>query len=493
MTAEDITEPLGHFSLGDIMGILWRRRYWVLVPFVIGTLAAATASFVMQPVYQSQSTMLIETPLIPSSLVASPFSTYADERIAKIRQQILSRANLLQLINKDELYRRERDSEAIEAILSRMRSAINVELVSASAGNSQNRGANTTIAFTLSYRYADPDDAYRVATDLTQMFIREDKRLRTEQAAGAAGFLKNRADELRDRLIEVENKRRTLQARFGGAMPEQAVLSAQTSTALRAELSRIDSEIQSIMQQNGLLAVRTQEASTTTEPAARAEVRRARQALDRLKATLSDSHPDVIAAREALETAKAAASEESTTRSGVSAVTAEIEVGRSRIAALNQRRNQLVGAISSTDRMVAQSPQAAYELNNLERDHENLKQQYAEIRAKQLEAQVAANLQTEDKGERFLVVDPPEIPLKPISPNRLKLMLTGTLGGIGVGLAMILLWELLAARIHGAGTIARLTGEEPLGAIPVMKHGPLPSLLTPIDRFMLWQARRNAP
>jgi uncharacterized protein involved in exopolysaccharide biosynthesis len=491
MTSINSDELSGGIRLGDVMGMLWRRRFWILAPFAIGSLGALAAGFIMQPIFQSGSMLLIESPLIPNSLVASPFSSYADERIAKIRQQILSRANLLKLIHDNNLYPTERERLPIEAVLAKLRDAIHVELVSAGAG--QSRGANTTIAFNLSFSYPTAQIAYRVATQLTGMFINEDKRLRTEQASGAAGFLKLRADELRDRLIEVENNRRAVQARFAGAMPEQAVLSAQTNTALRAELSRIDGEVQSLIQQNNMLATRAQDAPAAGESAARAEVRGAQQTLDRLSAKLSDSHPDLIAARDALAAAKAAAHAEGSIRAGANAIAGEIAVGRQRIAALSQRHNQLVGAIANTDRLVAQSPQAAYELNNLERDHENLKQQYAEIREKQLEAQVAANLQNEDKGEHFVVVDPPELPLRQISPNRLKLLTSGAFGGLALGLALVVILELVAGRIHGAGAIARLTGEQPLATIPAMKPGPLPSFLTPLDRFLLWLARRRAP
>jgi succinoglycan biosynthesis transport protein ExoP len=44
---------------------------------------------------------------------------------------------------------------------------------------------------------------------------------------------------------------------------------------------------------------------------------------------------------------------------------------------------------------------------------------YQEIRAKQTEVQVSQNLETEHKGERFTMIEPPLPPEKPVSPNRL--------------------------------------------------------------------------
>jgi len=85
-------------SLSEAAAVLVRRKYWLIVPAVAGTLVAAGIALVMDPVYQSSATILIESQQIPTSLVASPITSYADERIAKIRQQILSRENLVELI-----------------------------------------------------------------------------------------------------------------------------------------------------------------------------------------------------------------------------------------------------------------------------------------------------------------------------------------------------------------------------------------------------------
>lgn len=492
MNQQDEIDSNGGISGREVLGVAWRGRHLIVVPIVVGVVAAAIAGAVMSPVYVASSTLLIESPQIPATLVASPFENLADERIGKIRQQILSRPNLLRLIKRENLYPEQRASQPIENVLVTIRDAISVELVSANAGTiaTTARSADPTIAFSLGFRYDEPDRAFRVARELTAMFLEADKKLRTEQAAGATEFLQERADELRDRLIEAEDKRREIQLRFAGALPEQIALSTQTSAALQSEVSRIDSEIQSINQQNVLLAGRSNEMAQA-DPPARAEVRRAEQALARLRATLSDQHPDVMAAREAVSLAQQAERNEPQMQTASGRLSEEISGGRSRIAVLSQRRGQLLAAIANGERQLAQSPQAAYELNNLNSDLENLRQQYVSIREKQLEAQVAANLQIENKGERFSVVDPPTLPLEPISPRRLQLLMIGAVVGLALGLLLTLAMELITGRVNGASRIARLTGALPLATIPMMKPGPLSGVVSSIDRVLLWHARRR--
>ncbi len=469
MTAlEDPGETGGALPLGDLLGMIRRGRRTVLAVFVAAMGAAIAAAFLTETRYRASSALLIESQQIPTSLVAAPDANYADERIGKIRQQILSRANLLHLIKTHNLYPALRDKMAEEHLLAVMRSAISVDLVSA---NSNQQGARSTIAFNLSYTYPDAKLAFEVTRQLTDMFIGADKRLRTEQADGATVFLKRRADELRDRLVEVESRRREVQARYGGALPDQLAVSNQSSAALRADLARIEMEMQTVLHQNSTLAAQAQEPAAVAESPARAEVRRAQQVVDRLAATLSDAHPDVIAAREALETARAAARNEPPAPTGLAVIDAALTAGRNRLVSLEEQRRQLVGAIARADRIVAMSPQAAYELNNVERDLDNLRQQYRDIREKQLEAQVASNLQSEGKGEHFSVVDPATLPIDPVSPNRLMLLAIGLIGGIAGGVALVVARELVAGRIHGAGALTRLTGAPPLAAVPVM-HAP---------------------
>ena|GEM_PF-4416936 len=111
-------------------------------------------------------------------------------------------------------------------------------------------------------------------------------------------------------------------------------------------------------------------------------MRRAEDRLAQLLAVHSDVFPDFIAARAEVERQKA-----------------ELSDLAPRPAAPNRSRQWPISTSAP------HSPHAAYERNMIEREYDNIKRQYDSLREKQLEAQVAANLQSEDKGERFTVVD----------------------------------------------------------------------------------------
>lgn len=465
------------FSPGEIAAILYRRRLWIMIPLLVGLLAAIIASVMIQPVYRSSATLLVDSQQIPNNLVASPQSNYSDEQIAKIRQRILSRDNLTDVIRRDNLYPSERRRLPLEDVLHIMRTAISIDLVGSASVNDAKPAS--TIAFNLSFNYREPRVAQAVAGLLVAMFRKEDKRLRTEQAADTAAFLTRRADEFRGQLVALEGKRREIENHFSGALPDQIALSAQASSSLRAEVSRIDSETQGLIQQNGLLAARTQDGAARSNPAQDA-VRQAMDRLRQLQAVYSDQYPDVIAARAQLAQATQAAHLAPNIGGDNMIVTTEIAASNARINTLASRRSALLGSIAAMDRLTALAPEAAYELNNLAREYDNLKTQYQDIREKQLEAQVAANLQSEDQGERFSLVDAPSRPIQPIRPNRPMMIATGAIAGLSLGLLAIIVFEVMSGVVHGENSVTQVMGAPPMGAIPTIEHQDIKAWYNPL-------------
>lgn len=487
MNAAQSDDLLG-FDPREIVAMFWRRWLWVVVPAILGTLAATAFVMMKEPMYRSSATLLIDSQQIPTSLVASPLTNIANERIGKIRQRIVSRESLTEIIRQQGIYKREQGEMPFDDVLNLMRQSIAVDLVGATGTDS---GAGKTIAFTLSFTYEDAAAAQAVTRRLTEMFLSEDKRFRTEQATGTAAFLERRADELRRQLTSLEDRRRTIEARYAGALPTQVAMTAQSESALRAEISRIDAETQGLAQQSSLLAAREREIAQAPQPGSEA-LRRAEERLNQLSSTYADDFPDVLAARAAVARERSSLAAR-TPDGGANVIQSEIAASRSRIDMLASRRASLVGQVGDMDRRAAMAPQASYELTMVEREYDNLKRQYEDLREKQLEAQVAANLQTEDKGERFSIVDEPSMPYEPIGAKPLSLILTGLVGGAGAGFALILTFELMTGAIHGEASLTKLMGAPPMGVVPVVRTTNAKGLRAIIQRLpFVGRDRRHA-
>jgi len=480
MSADQEPEGLGIFPR-EIFAALYRKRIWVIVPVVLGLLIALTAILLQKEQYRSTATLLIDSQQIPTTVVASPLAHIANERIAKIRQQILSRERLSALVKDNNLFPNERPNMPVDDVLDLVRKAIQVDLVGANEG--QPGGGGSTIAFTLSFTYSDPVKAQAVTRQLTETFLVEDKRFRTEQVTGTAAFLGRRADELRRQLAGLEDKRRDVEARYAGALPDHVAMSAQSNSALRAEVSRIDAESQGLSQQASLLAARADE-DTRTPPGIEA-LRRAEERLAQLSAVYADDYPEVVAARAAVRQQRASLRQDQASQ-GPSVIQREISASNARNRMLSVRRAELVQSIAEMERRTAQAPQAAYELNMIEREYENIRRQYEALREKQLDAQVSVTLQSEDKGERFSVVDESSMPHHPLGAHPAAILLAGLFAGLVVGVGSILGYELSAGTIHGAETLTRLLGAPPLTVIPAANRP------QPYARINVWIGQLKA-
>lgn len=478
MSADQDTEGLGIFPR-EIIAAIYRRRHWLILPVALGLIIAAGVVLFQKPQYRSTATLLIDSQQIPTSIVAAPLASVANERIAKIRQQVLSRETLSRIAQSNDLFPQERADIPADDLLNLIRSAITVDLVGANESQGGNNGGST-IAFTLAFTYHDPEKARAVTQQLTDIFLIEDKRFRTEQATGTAAFLGRRSDELRRQLARLEEKRREVEAHYAGALPEHVALSAQSGSALRAEISRIDAETQGLSQQSSLLAARADEVART--PPGIEALRRAEERLNQLSSTYVDSYPEVIAARAAVERQRASL-DRAQVAAGDNIIEQEIAAGHARARMLAARRSELVQAVAELERRTAQAPQAAYELNMIEREYENILRQYEALREKQMEAQVAVTLQAEGKGERFSVVDEPSMPHDPLGAQPAVILLAGLFAGLAVGIAAIMAHELITGTIHGAGTLTKLLGAPPLGVVPVTNRP------NPFARFAVWPTR----
>src|SRR5438445_9265476 len=97
--------------------IIWQRKYYALALFAVCSLAATIAAFALPTLYRSSATLLIESQELPQNVADTPGAAEVAQRIAKIRERVLSRGNLIALINQYDLYPEERASKPWSEII----------------------------------------------------------------------------------------------------------------------------------------------------------------------------------------------------------------------------------------------------------------------------------------------------------------------------------------------------------------------------------------
>ncbi|MDD1633721.1 MAG: lipopolysaccharide biosynthesis protein, partial [Methylococcaceae bacterium] len=260
------------------------------------------------------STILIEEQEIPSDLVRSTVTTFADQRIQVISQRIMTRANLMEIIKKFDLYSKDRKSKTEERILEKMRKSIKVEPISADVIDPRNGSpTRATIAFTLTFDDNNPALAQKVANELTSLFLKENIKSRTESAENATLFLTEESRRLKDKIQQLQAQLAAFKEKNLNQLPLISQLNQQELTSLSSQLLSLDSQERSLHERQfyleGELAQIDPNALATN-----ATGNRVFDMKDRLKvleseypslqASYSANHPDVIKAKREIDSLK---------------------------------------------------------------------------------------------------------------------------------------------------------------------------------------------
>jgi len=460
---------LGVFAR-QIPTILLQRRWIILGIWLAGMVAAAIALAIIPTEYRSKAVMVITPPQVPEEMVGNAIGDNVERRLDTIRQQIISRPDLIAIINRNGLYARQRESKPLSEVIDEMRRQIVLAPIESPGGSSGNNPQE--VAFELSFDYPDPDAARAVAQQLMERIVSIYSARTSAQASNAVDYLGSQQATLQRQISEVEGQINAVSSQNGRA------LAGMSAPIINAGGNSSEAMILELQRENSQLLQR--KSSGSGDPSS-AIVAAAEAQLAAARATYADGHPDVIQARQRLAEARKLARESGPSSVGAS-IDQQIAFNNSQIASLRAQsasdRAQAAMALSAQTR----GPAAQQEITALQQKLTGLNQQYQTISAKYIAAQANARANDEQLGRQLSVIEPPTIPDRPHSPNVRLIIAAGLFGGLLLGLFVALVIELLARPIRHPDTIARLTGVQPLGVVPDVRQRGTRSRLWPSFR-----------
>lgn len=292
--------------------VAFRRRRKLILFTSLGLLSvSSTLAFLWPPTYKSTATILIEEQEIPSDLVRSTITSYADQRIETIKQQVMSRTTLWKVVDQFNLYQDQRKNSPAEEIVKQFVKDIEVEVISADVVDKRTQHATkATIAFTVAYQNRSPELAQKVANELTSLFLGENLKSRERQAQEATSFLQQEAENLEHHINDIDEKVAKFKRRANGALPELTPLNQQLMNQAERELMDIDQQIRSLderkMYLEGELATikpNTPILSVTGERIldSSERLRALRAEYAAAAANLSADHPDILKMKQEID------------------------------------------------------------------------------------------------------------------------------------------------------------------------------------------------
>ena len=458
----------------DYLSIVRRRASYLIGIFVAVILISVVVAVAIPPTYRATGTVAVESQQVPDNIVPSAIKTHIDERISIIKQRVMTRDSLLKIANKYELFKEKSRSLTSSELLEAMRKQIGVELISSEEMYSNQRG-QATIAFTLSFEDKYPEVAYRVAQDLTTLFLDWNVKLRTEGATETTVFLSQESEKLKLEVERLEKLIATYKQQNSNNLPEQLTLRMTMLARAESDMREVERDIKSTKEDLRTMEVELEASKygsgddlPQTLPALKAEYAK-------LLATYNESYPDMRVIKRKIEVLEKAAEVPITEDAPENAPTLAIYKLQSKIASAKTRLESLAAQekmlrekIVQNERAMMQTPRVGQGLEVLVRDRDSAQSKYEEIRSKTMSAKIAESLESESKSERFTLLEPPVLPDKAFKPNRVKIIALGFFLAIASTIGTLLIMASFDRQIRGVDALAHVMGYRPLAVIPYL-------------------------
>jgi|SRR5579859_2061307 len=428
------------------------RRYWWILPLttlVLGILGLA-ATYVLPKRYTSETMVLVEEPTVGPDYVKPVISEDLSQRLASMKEKILSVTRLQPIIEKFGLYASDRGRVHIEDLVERLRKVVEIKPMEPTPGTQSRQ----LPGFYVDVTFNNPQLAQQICTEITSMFLEQNASERKQQANETTSFLSKQLVDAKKGLDNQDAKLAQFKRQYLGSLPEEQQSNLNILTGMNAELEA-NTQALSRAQQDKVFnesLLGQQEANWKTSETgqnpetAEQQLSALQDQLTSLQARYTPEHPDVIKLKNQIAELKkkmTEAPQNGPSAKGAIQVAAveppQIQQLRARlrqddmsIADLTKRQGQIQDGIRQLQSRIQASPMVEQQLKELTRNYQTAQDFYNDLLKKWQNAGVAGDLVSQQESEQFRVYDPPSLPDRPSFPK--KLYFAG--GGLGAGLAL---------------------------------------------------------
>jgi succinoglycan biosynthesis transport protein ExoP len=472
-------------ELREILGVIRRRRWLFLGPLFAGWLLVWGVSWFLPTIYRSGTRILVDQPQVPQQYVVSNVDDDLQSRLNSITEQILSRTRLLRIIDELHLYERKKGRTLTpDEKVDRMRKDIVIELV-----KTDDRKLSS---FDINYSSESPQLAQQTTSELADLFIRKNLEARQEQSESTTKFLEDQLEEARKSLEEQDARVRDFKDKHPGELPSQLQTNLSIMGSLQSQLQAEQDALSRAEQQQtyieSLLAqYRSLDKSGKGGEGSSAGLVAIDKQLDSLRSQLADllsryteKHPDVRKLKQQIadlehSRAKVAAGKSDDGTAPLSdpremapkmELQSQLKANQLEIANRTRSIKDLQGQLATYQARLNSSPGREQEFTDITRDYNQSRANYDSLLAKKNQSEMATNLEKTQQGERFRMIDPPNLPTRPFSPNRLKLAFVGLVVGLVFGGGCAAAAEYSDGRLHSERELKKLVLAPLLADVP---------------------------
>jgi len=438
---------LGHreLTVQDYAGILKRRLWLILTLGIVFMGIGYGVSHFATPRYVSQTLVLIEQQRVPEEYVKPVVSEDLDERLASMKEQILSRSRLQPIIERFNLFAGAKAS--MDDRVEQTQRAIGIKPIpSASSGMP---------GFFITFTAHDARTAQQVCTEITSLFISENLSVREQSAEGTTDFLKERLADAKRNLDEQDAKLAAFEQKYLGRLPDQESSNASTLQALTTQLDAATQSVtraqqnvtflEAMVSQQAREQQRAEPGTGVTMDERRIQLKALIAQKQELEALYTPDYPDVVAINRKIAELQAEIARVPAPAAPAAAATgpespqlqqlrAQLHSAQQALTAAKQEQTEIEQRVRSYEAKIESSPMIEEEYKQITRDHETALQFYNTLLSKMNESSMATALERRQQGEQFTLMDAANLPEEPAFPNRRLFASAGLAAGLSLGL-----------------------------------------------------------
>jgi succinoglycan biosynthesis transport protein ExoP len=494
------SKSIGLIDLRDIFGMLWRRKWLVIIPLPLVAVLAFAGSYLLAPAYES-STIIAINPQIQligdlqrmlsqptnyalmqgsdrSDMLQSIYNELTSSRYAELlseRMQFVAAHNIEQ---KATEYVNIQPNLTID----RARLIVLQDLLKKSVG----LGWASSDQIRISVTSPDAVEARDMANNLGDIFMAEKMRQDLSDIRSSQDFSDVQLDKYERQVQDKTGNVTRMEQRLTRLRSNEAVTSETNRSGIEDEISQTDTEVNDLRGQertllgrlrgvSGLNLTQLQLPNSDAKKEAIAELENRLKEIGDLLSKYTWSNPQVInfklQQKHLLETV------EIENKSLVNAQYAQLD---------QTTRNDLVSLVNARDRLnylYSKKPYLQSALSDLAPADDAIPEYEAQLAQLQRELQVAIDIRDrfrrqqesstisqallEDRSSsKYRKVEPAKMPLGPVSPDRMKILAMGIVLGLAIGGAAVLVVELMDTSFKKVEDVEEILGLRVIGISP---------------------------
>lgn len=420
--------------------LIIRKKEWFIAISLLVMTVAILASFLLPRKYQAVSTVFIEKNVISELVKGITATPSMDDTIKVLTYAITSRTLLTKVVDSLEVVPAGARKTGTEELVKDLQKRVDVKV----------RDKNL---FIISFTDSNPKMATDFVNTLVRLYIEENLSSKRGESYEATSFLSEQITTFKDKLDKAEAAVNQYKSEKGGVI-------AIDEAKLFEGISQAQQKLHEVEIQRRQLEATRQDLSKGSAPL-RVTLSNLQKQLEELQAKYTDNYPEIIRLKAEIESTKAQVN----SGRAQTVITPELSKVEAQISALRASEESLRRYIGTNQSLLRNIPSAKAGLEQLQIEKENQKNLYNQLVARHGQSEVGKQMEVQDKSMTFRVVDPAVRPVKPVSPNRLMIMLGGIVGGFGVAFGLLYLLDTMSSTMKSAEDVRKF-GVPVLAVIP---------------------------